>query len=174
MAILQANPPVSGLQQQGRLKFEFRRRIKLTMRRRDVRQLLNNIKECNERLDMFIAKAEKFEQAASPQQARKRSKSSFNMPLQQVYSHASHLHQVLSKAWACGDHASHQVHLLLEHRMVRRGSKGKQLQHCGGRNSQGRDRATFTFAFKGTGSPDTANWCLAEVEVLDEPDNPLK
>ena len=58
--------------------------------------------------------------------------------------------------------------------MVRKGSKVKQLQTGGGKNIQGRDRATFTFAFKGTDDSDTANWCLAEVEVLDEPDRPLK
>lgn len=144
------------------------------MRRRDIRQLLQGIRECNDRLDSFIAKAEKFEQAASPQMARKRNRSAFSMPLQQVYSHAAHLHQVLSEAWTCSVHPSHSVHLLLEHRIARKGRKKQQLRTCGGADSQDRDRATFTLAFKGAGNSATATWCLAEVKVLDEPVLPLR
>ncbi len=166
-AILLANPPILGTRQQGRPRFEFRRRLKLTMKRRGIVQLLQSIRECNERLDLFLAKAERFEQATSSQMDRRR-KSTFRMPLQQVSDHAAHLHQVLSRTWACGPHASHRVHLLLEHRMAHNGGKKQQLQASGGGNGPGGDRATFTLAFKCSGNSGTTAWCLAEIEVLDE------
>jgi hypothetical protein len=168
-AILEANRPVPGSQQQGHVKFEFRRRIKLTIKRRDIRQLLSSIKGSNDQLDLFITKARNVEQASPLQSAQKRSKFSLSMPLQQVYDHAAHLHQVLCKAWACGVHASHRAHLLLEHRMVRKGRKKPQLRTYGGSNSQEREQANFTLAFKGTGDADAATWYLAEFRVLDEP-----
>lgn len=139
------------------------------MKRRDIRQLLNNIKECNDQLDLFITKARNLEQASLTHSAPKRSKSSLSMPLQQVYEHAAHLHQVLCKAWACGVHASHRAHLLLEHRMVRKGRKKQILRTRGGRDGQGHDQANFTLALRGTGDANTATWYLAEVKVLDEP-----
>lgn len=110
-----------------------------------------------------------MEQASPLQSAQKRSKFSLSMPLQQVYDHAAHLHRVLCEAWACGVHASHRAHLLLEHRMVRKGRKKQQLRTYGGSNSQEGDQANFTLALKGTGDTDTATWYLAEVKVLDEP-----
>jgi hypothetical protein len=153
------------------VKFEFRRRIKLTIKRRDIRQLLNNIKECNDRLDLFITKARNVEQASPLSSAQKRTKSSFNMPLQQVYEHAAHLHQVLCEAWACGVHVSHRAHLLLEHRMVRKGRRKQQTQTRYGKDRQ-HDHANFTLALKGTADANTATWYLAEVKVLDEPVSP--
>ncbi len=53
--------------------------------------------------------------------------------------------------------------------MVRKGGKTQQLRTCGGKESQGRNGATFTLAFKSTDNSATAAWCLAEVEVRDEP-----
>jgi hypothetical protein len=139
------------------------------MKRRDIRQLLEDIKKCNDQLDLFTAKAETLDQAASPQFGGKRNKSTFNMPLQQVYNHAAHLHQVLSQAWACGVHASHRVHLLLEHRMVRKGRRKQQPRSSGGGDSEERDRGTFSLAFNGTEHSGTGTWYLAEVKVIDEP-----
>ncbi|KAL4723520.1 hypothetical protein ACLX1H_009155 [Fusarium chlamydosporum] len=55
-AIMKANkrlPSTGGL-----IKFEFRRAVKLTMKRREVRILLDDMKACNNGLDEFINKTE--------------------------------------------------------------------------------------------------------------------
>lgn len=143
------------------------------MKRRDIRQLLQKVKECNDRLDLFIEKAGKFEHAASPQQAEGR-RNALSMPLHQICSHVTDLHQVLSKAWTCGVHSSHRAYLMLEHRVVRRGRKNKPPQTYRSGDDQDPDRATFTLFFKNTEQSGIATWYVAEVRVLDEPVLPAR
>ncbi len=143
------------------------------MKRGDIRRLLGEVKECNERLDSFIEKAEKFEKATPQQTAEKRRKPALSIPLQRIYNYATHLHQVLSKAWTCSLHPSHQACLLLEHRMIRKGRRKKLRTRSGG-GDQESDHASFTLFLEDmehndTGHSRTAAWHVAEVRVLEEP-----
>ncbi|CAM1509046.1 Fc.00g027850.m01.CDS01 [Cosmosporella sp. VM-42] len=156
-AIILANPPLPSSIRQPH-KFEFQRRVKLTMKRKGIRRLLASIKSCNERLDQFIEKAEKYEQPA-PQTSSW--KSSLSLSLQQIQEYAISLHQALSSAWSCSVHAPHDVLLLLEHRMVRQ--KQKKL-----RAAQGEDEpACFTMSFRSPSTP--RNWHLAEFRIIERP-----
>jgi len=166
-AMLQANRRLSG-SRNGPVKFEFKRRLKLTMKRGDIRQLLKQIKDCNDRLDCFIEKAESFDQSASQQAPGTRRKPTLSMPLQQIRNHAIRLHQVLSKALNCNVHSSHQAHLLLEHRMVHKGRKhALQVRSRGA--GQEADDACFTLSFNGTEHLGGPPWYIAEIRIREEP-----
>lgn len=174
-AILEANPPVEGSLLHGTAKFEFRRRLKLTVKRSDIRRLLKDIKHCNERLDSFIEKADKFEQSVPQQQQQQQTTDSrrspiLSIPLQQIHSHAHHVHSMLSRAWTCSTHSSHRVHLLLEHRMMRTKRKIQMRSRIGGSgDGQESDPASFKLYFKDTDQSDTTPAYAAEVRVLEEP-----
>ena len=128
------------------------------MKRKDIRNLLESIKSCNERLDRFIGKAEKFEPANSYGSSVK---SYLSLPLGRIREYAGSLHQVLSRAWSCSLHASHQAHLVLEHRMVR--SKKYETKEV----LSGADDATrFTVFFNNPSPP--KEWYLTEVQVLEQ------
>ncbi|KAK3937486.1 hypothetical protein QBC46DRAFT_460845 [Diplogelasinospora grovesii] len=95
-----------------------------TMKRKDVRRLLAELKECNDRLEQFIEKAQKFEQ---PSAQATTSKPHLSTPLQKISEYATSLHHVLLQAWCCTSHSRHHAHLLLEHRMIKR-RKRRQLK----------------------------------------------
>lgn len=63
--------------------------------------------------------------------AEKRRKSTLSMPPQQIHSHATRLHQVLSRIWTRSAHSSHEIYLLLGHRLVRKVRK-RQMRTRGG------------------------------------------
>lgn len=137
-AIILANRPANN--PQGPSRFEFKRRVKLTMKKKEIRRLLEVIQRCNERLDQFIAKADKLEQPSSQLTGWK---SSLSLPLQEIQEYATSLHQALSRAWSCSAQAPHQVYLLLEHRMVRRKTQ-RSLRPAA--NSM--DEANFTISLR--------------------------
>lgn len=110
------------------MKFQFNRRVKLTMKRRGIQSLLKEIKSCNERLDQFIAKADKLEQPATQTTTWK---ATLTTSLQKIQDYAISLHQALSRAWSCSTQDPHRVYLLLEHRMVRK-KQHRSLRGAGG------------------------------------------
>ncbi|KAK1750544.1 hypothetical protein QBC47DRAFT_118880 [Echria macrotheca] len=146
---------------QGHPKFEFRRRVKFTIKRERIRHLLFQVKECNDRLDSFIEKADRLDQTNHCRAPDQRWKPCLGIPLHQIHSHAIRLHQVLSSALTCRAHPTHRVHLLLEHRMASKKRKG--ARRIGAAKSQ-EDYARFTLSFKGA-----LTWRIAEIKILEEP-----
>ncbi|RYP13602.1 hypothetical protein DL765_006803 [Monosporascus sp. GIB2] len=110
-SIVLANRPATS-PNHGAPKFHFNRRVKFTMKRREVIRLLERLQACNARMDTFTEKAEKLEEPN-----KSGWKSTLSMPIQQIQEYAISLHQVLSRAWSCSTHHSHCANLMLEHRM---------------------------------------------------------
>ncbi|KAK5656925.1 hypothetical protein OQA88_3447 [Cercophora sp. LCS_1] len=162
-----ANQPNSS--QQGQPKFEFRRRVKFTMKRGNIRQLLEKVKDCNDRLDSVIEKADKL-QASQSQTGHPRRKPCLSVPLQQIQNHTNQLHQVITNALGCRAHASHQAHLLLEHRMTQKKTKGTRRRGLAKRKE---DYPKFTVLFKENERTSQASWRVAEIQVLEEPTSPV-
>jgi hypothetical protein len=111
-AIVLANPPK--LKKPGPKNFEFQKRVKFTMRRQRVKKLLQELDDCNTRLDSFTEKAERLEDTYKADK-----KSKFALPLRLIQQNAARLYDVLSRSW-CTTHPSHSASLLLESRLVRR------------------------------------------------------
>ncbi|KAG5793003.1 hypothetical protein H9Q69_007922 [Fusarium xylarioides] len=155
-AIMKANkgqPSAGGL-----VKFEFRRAVKLTMKRKEVRKLLDNMKACNNRLDEFINKSEA--PSTNSMTGTTVERLGLSSSLQQIQSYATILHQTLGNAWSCSAHASHEIRLLLEDRVVRQNEPRslKKLE----RSSK---PPSFTITHK---SPmNSALWKSAKIEIID-------
>ena len=120
-AIIAANPPET---QQGKLsKFEFRERVKFTMKRRKIRRSLDDMRKSIEQLDTFLGKAEKLEESYKAYR-----KSKFVSPLHLMQQNAAKLYDALSRTW-CSAHPTHSARLLLEQRLVaQRGIAGQQRE----------------------------------------------
>ncbi|MBE3044224.1 hypothetical protein IMZ48_16970 [Candidatus Bathyarchaeota archaeon] len=155
--IILANKPVEA-SFQGGLQFEFKRRVKLTMKRKEIRSLLKDIRSCNERLDQFIAKAEKLEQPSSQPAGLK---STLALSLQEIQDYATSLHHALSRAWSCSALAPHRVYLLLEHRMVR-----KKRQKCLSPVGNPTDNANFTISLRSPSS--TSHRHTIEFKIMED------
>ena len=155
-AIILANRPVDS--PEGGLKFQFGRRVKLSMKRKEIRNLLKDIKSCNDRLDQFIAKADKLEQPASQPTGWK---STLSLSLQEIQDYATNLHNALSRAWSCSAQAPHQVFLLLEHRMVRK-KRHRSLRQA----VNAAESANFTISLRSPCAPGHRH--TIEVKILDE------
>ncbi|OCL09405.1 hypothetical protein AOQ84DRAFT_438997 [Glonium stellatum] len=116
-ALIIANPPITP--GATKPKFEFRKRLDFTMKRREVAQLLKRLQECNKRLDDYLQKVERFSERPATKSC---GTSTFSTPLTQIQEYANKLHDVLTRSWSCSDHSSHCANLLLEHRIAKRGS----------------------------------------------------
>ncbi|KAF4440844.1 hypothetical protein FACUT_3162 [Fusarium acutatum] len=155
-AIMKANkrlPSAGGL-----VKFEFRRAVKLTMKRKEVRILLEEMKACNNRLDEFINKSEAPSNNSIT--ATTVEKLGLSSSLQQIQNYATMLHQTLGKAWSCSAHASHEIRLLLEDRVVRQ-SEPRSLKKV----KPSSKPPCFTITHKSPMS--SALWKSAKIEIID-------
>ncbi|KAG5810240.1 hypothetical protein H9Q74_006580 [Fusarium xylarioides] len=155
-AIMKANkrlPSASGL-----TRFEFKRAVKLTMKRKEVRTLLEDMKACNNRLDEFINKSEAPSNNSITGTTVERL--GLSSSLQQIQNYATMLHQTLGKAWSCSAHASHEIRLLLEDRVVRH-SEPKSLKKV----KLSRKPPCFTITHKSPMS--SALWKSAKIEIID-------
>ncbi|KAF5622006.1 hypothetical protein F52700_10881 [Fusarium sp. NRRL 52700] len=155
-AIMKANKklPSSG----GLARFEFKRAVKLTMKRKEVRILLDDMKACNNRLDEFIQKSEA--PSNSSMTGTTVEKLGLSSSLQQIQSYATMLHQTLGKAWSCSVHASHEIRLLLEDRVVRQ-SEPRSLKKV----KPSSKPPCFTITHKSSMS--SALWKSAKIEIID-------
>ena len=110
------------------------------MKRKEIKSLLKDIRSCNQRLDQFIAKAEKLEQPSSQPAGLK---STLILSLQEIQDYATSLYHALSGAWSCSSQAPHQVYLLLEHRMMR-----NKRQRCLSPVANPTDNLNFTISLR--------------------------
>ncbi|KAF5651814.1 hypothetical protein F25303_3856 [Fusarium sp. NRRL 25303] len=155
-AIIKANkrlPSADGL-----VKFEFKRAVKLTMRRKEVRTLLEDMKACNNRLDEFINKSEA--PSNNSMAGSTVEKLGLSSSLQQIQNYATMLHQTLGKAWSCSAHASHEIRLLLEDRVVRH-REPRSLKKV----KPSSQPPCFTITHKSPIS--SALWKSAKIEIID-------
>ncbi|KAF5540995.1 hypothetical protein FMEXI_8147 [Fusarium mexicanum] len=142
----------------GLAKFEFKRAVKLTMKRKEVRILLEDMKACNNRLDEFINKSEAPSNNSTA--GTTVGKLGLSSSLQQIQSYATMLHQTLGKAWSCSTHASHEIRLLLEDRVVRH-NEPRSLK----RVKPSTKPPCFTITHKSPMS--SALWKSARIEIID-------
>ncbi|KAF4494553.1 hypothetical protein FAGAP_9314 [Fusarium agapanthi] len=155
-AIIKANKRLSSAG--GLIRFEFRRAVKLTMKRKEVRILLEDMKACNNRLDEFINKSEPPTNNSTAGTTVE--KLGLSSSLQQIQSYASMLHQTLGKAWSCSAHASHEIRLLLEDRVVRH-SEPRSLKKV----KPSSKPPCFTITYKSPMS--SALWKSAKIDIID-------
>ncbi|KAF5569713.1 hypothetical protein FPANT_13879 [Fusarium pseudoanthophilum] len=142
----------------GLIKFEVRRAVKLTMKRKEVRVLLEDMKACNNRLDEFINKSEA--PSSNSMTGTTAEKLGLSSSLQQIQNYATMLHQTLGRAWSCSAHASHEIRLLLEDRVVRQ-SEPRSLKKV----KRSSKPPSFTITHKSPMS--SALWKSAKIEIID-------
>lgn len=120
------------------------------MKRRDISRLLGSLKTCNERLESFLSRADKFDEAPI---SGSHFRCVFALPLPRIQDHASSVSNVLDQAWCCNLHTVHCANLLLEHRILE--SNRQKLRHD--------ETIKFTFAFS---DPSQHNkWADTEIEI---------
>ncbi|KAL1619921.1 hypothetical protein SLS56_009938 [Neofusicoccum ribis] len=128
-------------------KFEFRKRVKFSMRRKKVKGLLEELDECNKELERFTEKSEKLEPY------RKTSKPSIAQKLQKIQTYARVLHHTLVEAFSCSCRASHFTNLHLERRDLNPSSGGRR-QTC-------EPGTIFTVSFTDRSS----SWLVKEAQI---------
>ncbi|KIX93707.1 uncharacterized protein Z520_10613 [Fonsecaea multimorphosa CBS 102226] len=97
-----------------RMNFEFRQRIKFTMKKNRVKTSLERLEACTSRIDAWVARADKL-QEETPQN---RLKLKFSASLDTIQENASKIYRAISRNW-CTDKPVHVARLLLEQRLVR-------------------------------------------------------
>ncbi|KAK1511975.1 hypothetical protein CTAM01_00905 [Colletotrichum tamarilloi] len=105
--------------------FEFKERIAFTMKRRAVNEKLDQLKSCNERLAVFLEKAEKIHSSTHDGDESLKARIQFVAPLPSIRANASRVHEGLHKRW-CADHDCHQAGLLLEQRLIRKKRRNRR------------------------------------------------
>ena len=153
--IVLANPPSK---KNGKLEFQFSKRVKFTMKRQKIKRLLVELDICNKRLDTYANKAEKLEE---PYKEEKKSK--FALPLRLIEENATRLYDVLARTW-CPAHSSHHAGLLLEPRLVKK-RKGRVSQQ----NAEKFDVNCFRISL--LQSPSPRKWLDVEFRLVEEPSN---
>ncbi|KAG9195992.1 hypothetical protein G6011_01113 [Alternaria panax] len=103
-ALLAANP------KKANDKFEFRKRVRFGMKKKNVSALLDKLDECNKQLERFTEKSEKIETYHRP------TKPSYAMRLQRLQRYAKILHDALCVCWSCSCKSSHVASLQLDPR----------------------------------------------------------
>lgn len=157
-AIIAAHPPVI---QQGKLpKFEFRKRVKFTMKRQKIKKSLDGLTKSIDQLDNYLDKAEKLEESYKANR-----KSKFAFPLHLMQQNAARLYNVIFRAW-CSNHPTHSAGLLLEQRLVK-----KTKRHMAGQQREQLlkkcDSSCFAISLSQT-SP-ARKWLEAEFRIVEAP-----
>ncbi|OCL12164.1 hypothetical protein AOQ84DRAFT_285759 [Glonium stellatum] len=162
-AIVIANPRIPS-EGAGLGHYRFKKRVKFSMKKQKVKQLLGQLEHCIARLDGFTDKAEKLE----PYHNNRKSK--FTVPIHLIQQHAKNLHQVLSQAWTCSSHPSHHTNLLLGQRIVK--SKAKSSIHSKTECELADEVTRFTLSMSNNSLP--SQWKYAEVQVFEQTETPSK
>jgi hypothetical protein len=166
-ALVQANPPTSNSQIPAK-RFEFRERIKFTMKRRKLQNIMERMELCVRRLSEFSHKAEKLKDSTPRDRQRVRYSGSLGV----IRQNASKIHQVLLRSWCnmhpkntwCGTHPEHRAGLLLEQRIVRK-VKMKHLQQV----AENKVTSSDCFALYLDEPSVVRKWLTTEVRVFELP-----
>jgi hypothetical protein len=158
-AVVSRQPPAKkgGILRQ---KFEFKNRIKFTMKRQKIKTSLDELQQNIDTLDKLHTKAERLLSVeALPSRGRL---PRFALPLDIIRQNAERLYRVLSQSWSCPDH-SHTSGLLLEQRLKKR--KTKTFQPVAEKASRNYQYFDMTFY-----SPVCHKWLDVEIRVLEMDD----
>ncbi|KAK2735765.1 hypothetical protein FQN57_001145 [Myotisia sp. PD_48] len=126
-AILAANPPLSDSLPFLK-RFEFRKRVRFTMKRRIVQQMLRDLDKYNKTLEGFIKRSG---QLLGEETYPTQTKVEFIAPVGYIQKNATKLHEVLCRSW-CRAYPSHQAGLLLQQRHVRRSKNRRMISRLDG------------------------------------------
>ncbi|PSN59642.1 hypothetical protein BS50DRAFT_537095 [Corynespora cassiicola Philippines] len=153
-AIIVANPVLHSSPKQ----FMFKKALKFTMERKQIKKLLTKLKECNESLDNFIWKADNVSKIHSA-----KLRSQFLAPLALIERNATKIFNGLMRTW-CSDHDLHCAALLLEQRLTGRRSN---TSHSALDADQDTTGSRFHVSF--FPSSTSSRWVDAEIHVLEDP-----
>jgi len=103
-------------------KFEISKRIKFTMKRKKIRESLEELRLCIETLDKFQVKADKI--AENDLLYRSDGQAKAILSVEMIRKNAKELYRALSKTW-CAAHPSHLAGLMLEHRLMKKPKRGR-------------------------------------------------
>ncbi|OQV08180.1 hypothetical protein CLAIMM_12493 [Cladophialophora immunda] len=109
-----------------RNNFDFRQRIKFTMKKNRAKTSLDRLEACTRRIDAWVARADKL-QEETPQS---RLKLKFSASLGTIQENASKIYGAISRNW-CTDKPIHVARLLLEQRLLRSKKRKRPSQSAG-------------------------------------------
>ncbi|KAK7941312.1 uncharacterized protein PG986_013699 [Apiospora aurea] len=120
--------------QLGRVKrFDFATRLRYTVSHRKIKESIEKLKRCNERLDDFIDKAGKMQDDFGPPPP----KINFVIPLDEIRQNATQIYNTITRSW-CAFHNTHSAAWRLDSRIRRRKKVGKRPVSQSGASEAGR------------------------------------
>jgi hypothetical protein len=135
-------------------KFEFRKRIRFSLKKEDLDRRIKELDNSTERLrrvrDTSVLRQEVTFQSTS------RTTAKFTTALHSVRGHATCLYSAISLGYVAGCHPEHEIRLYLE-------GRSGQMQNIRSRSFK-KPKVTFTLAFTPAPEPST---CKAEIKVLE-------
>ncbi|KAF2005379.1 hypothetical protein P154DRAFT_571101 [Amniculicola lignicola CBS 123094] len=150
-AILAANPQKNN-------KFEFKKRVRFGMNKKNIKKLLEDLDECNKELERFTDRSEKLETH------RKAAKPSFAKHLQRVQTYAKDLHNSILSSWSCSCQSYHRTSLQLEPRDT--------IFATGMKKAKASTATSFAITFSSSGEfTHPWTWQEAEIRIDDEDDD---
>jgi hypothetical protein len=134
------------------------------MKRKKIKESLEELRSRIETLDKFHVKAEKIATFNEPYWSN--SRISFALPIDTIRSNAKRLHDVLAKTW-CSNYSSHLAGLLLEQRLVkspkRRGANWQRKRHTVDR----RDTSCFGLFLLQPPTSMAKKWLDVEIRLVE-------
>ncbi|OCL00859.1 uncharacterized protein K441DRAFT_599828 [Cenococcum geophilum 1.58] len=145
-------------------KFEISKRVKFTMKKKRIKESLEELQRCIEMLDKFQVKADKI--AAADELYKSDGRFRVTLPVDTIRENAKKLYNVLSKTW-CSTHSSHSAGLLLEQRLIKkpkRGGPGWQrkrlpVDHC--------DTNRFSLSLLQSPASTSKKWLDVEIRLVE-------
>jgi len=144
--------------------FDISRRVKFTMKKKKIKESLDELQRYIEMLDKFQGKAEKI--AAADELYKSDDWLMFALPVDIIRENTKRLYDILSKTW-CSTHSSHSAGLLLEQRLMkkpRRGGSGSRrkrltLDHC--------DTNCFSLSLLQPSTSTPKKWLDVEIRLVE-------
>ncbi|KAJ5175165.1 uncharacterized protein N7482_001042 [Penicillium canariense] len=144
--------------------FEFRQRIKFTMKKNRVKAALERLEACTRMIDAWTTRADRM-QDEIPQS---RLKLKFSASLGTIQENATKVHRAISRTW-CNDNPVHVAHLLLEQRLVRSKKRKRPLQTLQAASSNLVAQATsFGLSLRGDCNA-SSQWLNSEIRIDELP-----
>ncbi|KAF3195663.1 hypothetical protein TWF225_000059 [Orbilia oligospora] len=145
-------------------KFELSKRIKFTMKKKKIKESLEELGNSVGMLDKFQEKADKISEADELYNLGHGLVLTPNVDI--IRGNAKKLYDVLSKTW-CSTHSSHHAGLLLEQRLIRKpkrrgpalGSKPSTFGHC--------DTDCFALSLLQSSTSTSKKWLDVEIRIVE-------
>ncbi|KAK6541414.1 hypothetical protein TWF694_007226 [Orbilia ellipsospora] len=144
-------------------KFEISKRVKFTMKKKNIKQSLQELQSYNDLLDKFHIKAEKITAIDEPYKSDRRS--TFTLHADTIRENAKRLYNVISNTW-CLTHSSHSAGLLLEQRLAkkRKGGPGQNRRRPAPSHF---DINCFSLSLLQSSTSASKKWLDVEVRVVE-------